>query len=519
MAAAFAELVSEGKLRFDDPIQKYLPGFRPEDDPDLSNATWEEVLQHTSGIPNPVVPWLGPKGKVGIIGDDFIELINKTPSLVNGESQRKTSRYSNVAYGLAVLVIEKRSQMSFADFVQLRILNPLGMRHTTVTKERLHKLTRAGHVACSYANLSDNSWTTLEHTWTDEANGPVLGMVGMRSSTRDMLVFISALMDAFVSTAPLVSKGRLGVSQWCQDPFQLLADVKHNPLKNIHCLIGGHYWELPCLCSGFEHNYDQYLPWVSTYKWCAQHSGNSYNLEVPERFSPPTKEHRLKSRFGVSAEDKQKVWAYNGLSFCGAVAVKFFPATRSAIVSFASGLDTGDAAEFSSLLAMQRMFRSGKDQEILDMVKTEVNSRHNHFDQLMLEVSKNQNVSRTRSMDLAEYIGQYVGLGITITVRWTPCKKHLEMRFDQQSNLPFILEPYDNDSFSFWPKSRDQFLAEGWLDWNHWEVGLFRFRRSSTVGREIAGVTWTWDGYSQPAYLKRCGTDTNGVRPLSNEAM
>jgi CubicO group peptidase (beta-lactamase class C family) len=46
-AVAIAILVDDGKISFDDPIQKYLPEFQP---PPSQSITLRDVLAHTSGL-------------------------------------------------------------------------------------------------------------------------------------------------------------------------------------------------------------------------------------------------------------------------------------------------------------------------------------------------------------------------------------------------------------------------------------------------------------------------------------
>lgn len=183
VSASIGILVDQGKMAWEDPVGDYLPEFRTTKG-DLrvaKEATFNDFLRHSSGLVDPVVTMLGPHGTVLVPEKDFIGVANETPTAdANGNPYfNRTWKYSNVAYGMMTLVVERISGVSYAEFVQANILNPLGMRHTAISEKQLET---AKNVAHPYAQLSDRSWHRLSHEWTSEKNSPVLGMIGIRSS-------------------------------------------------------------------------------------------------------------------------------------------------------------------------------------------------------------------------------------------------------------------------------------------------------------------------------------------------
>lgn len=191
VSAALGILVDQGKMEWDDPVGKYLPGFRTDGgDPTVAEkATFNDFLRHSSGLADPVVTLLGPNGTVLVPQSDLINVVNETPT-TDAEGKpyfNNTWKYSNVAYGLLTLVVEKLSGVSYAQFIQDNILTPLRMDHTAVSEEQV---TNSNNIAKSYAKLSDGSWHKLEHEWTSEKNSPILGMIGIRSSGKFDIQFV-----------------------------------------------------------------------------------------------------------------------------------------------------------------------------------------------------------------------------------------------------------------------------------------------------------------------------------------
>lgn len=111
-------LADEGKLRLDDPVAKYLPGF----DNDKSKAiTIEQLLQHRSGLPLTILKFR----------------INQYPNLQaqakaigeNGPQFKPGEKfwYSDAGSDAAAAIVETVSGQSIDRFVAERILQPLGM--------------------------------------------------------------------------------------------------------------------------------------------------------------------------------------------------------------------------------------------------------------------------------------------------------------------------------------------------------------------------------------------------------
>jgi len=124
-AVAILQLVREGKVKFDDPLSKYVPSF-----PGADAITVEHLLTHTSGI----MSYNDARGYRDTIRED------KTPmQLVEGVRNERANfapgqnyMYSNSGYLLLGVIIEKVSGMKYADYMQRKLFTPFGLKHTSV---------------------------------------------------------------------------------------------------------------------------------------------------------------------------------------------------------------------------------------------------------------------------------------------------------------------------------------------------------------------------------------------------
>lgn len=127
-AYCILDLAAKGKLSLDDKLIKFFPDFNPK----IANTiTIRQLLTHSSGITDHYDHTDTSEIKHAVDKDVLFAIKNvETTYFTPGERYR----YSNTAYCLLALVIEKISGSSYADFVQKNIFEPLGMNHSTVLR-------------------------------------------------------------------------------------------------------------------------------------------------------------------------------------------------------------------------------------------------------------------------------------------------------------------------------------------------------------------------------------------------
>ena len=185
------KLAEQGDLELDTPIVHYLKTWSfPESNFQTSAITIRQLLSQTSGMP------------LGTIGVRYSPYENR-PSLkevltrdaVLEREPGQSFSYSNTGFNLLELLIEEVTGRDFAEYMQLEILNPLGMEHSSFNwSESFEPPVPFGYDA-------KNSPVPV-YVYPDKAAG------GLFSTVEDIATFISAGMTGFSSSGLNVLKAQ-----------------------------------------------------------------------------------------------------------------------------------------------------------------------------------------------------------------------------------------------------------------------------------------------------------------------
>ncbi|WP_299208887.1 serine hydrolase [uncultured Dokdonia sp.] len=122
-AVSILMLEEEGKLSIQDKLSKYLPSY-----PNGNQITIHQLLNHTSGIKSyTAMAGLNAFGKNDKTPIEIIDYFKNEP--VDFEPGEKWV-YNNSGYIVLGYIIEKVSGMTYADFIQQRIFDSLGMKNS-----------------------------------------------------------------------------------------------------------------------------------------------------------------------------------------------------------------------------------------------------------------------------------------------------------------------------------------------------------------------------------------------------
>ena len=140
-ATVVMQLVDEGLVGLDEPVQRYLPAFRVSD-PDVSaTVTIRHLLAHNSGIDG---DHLEDTGR----GDDVLEkYVTSCADLRQVHPIGAAMSYCNTGYSILGRVIEVVTGTLWDDAMRTRLFAPLGLTHTvTLPEEALRYRTAIGHI-------------------------------------------------------------------------------------------------------------------------------------------------------------------------------------------------------------------------------------------------------------------------------------------------------------------------------------------------------------------------------------
>lgn len=126
-ACAILQLAEAGKLKLNDTIGTYFPGFSKGD-----SVTIHMLLNHTSGIRNYTdIPEFWKIAATPMEKDSMVALIKRQPFDFSPGSKWN---YSNSGYFLLGYIIEKASGQSYSDYVLNKVLKKAGLENTFVNR-------------------------------------------------------------------------------------------------------------------------------------------------------------------------------------------------------------------------------------------------------------------------------------------------------------------------------------------------------------------------------------------------
>ncbi|MET9959744.1 serine hydrolase domain-containing protein [Streptomyces sp. NPDC006326] len=194
-AAVVLQLAAEGKVDLDQPVQRYLPGLLPQGPGGFEPVSVRQLLNYTSGIR----PADGP-------GDSFeaqyahrfdvvdphaliAGAVAKGPEFRPGEKQH----YLNIDYTVLGVLIEKLTGTTYEKAVSARILEPLGLHHTSFpspAQNRIpgpynHGYQAVGRPGGDTSLVDVSEW----NSWSNWAAGDLI------STTADLEKFTMALFS------------------------------------------------------------------------------------------------------------------------------------------------------------------------------------------------------------------------------------------------------------------------------------------------------------------------------------
>lgn len=120
-ALAIAQLVEQGKLDINAPVQRYIPWFKVADEKASQEITLNHLLHHTSGLSD---AGFGSVLPLNTSNEAAVRALS-TAKLTEPVGTR--FQYFNMGYTVLAYLVELASGQSYAEYIQEHILTPLEM--------------------------------------------------------------------------------------------------------------------------------------------------------------------------------------------------------------------------------------------------------------------------------------------------------------------------------------------------------------------------------------------------------
>ena len=238
-AAAILLLAEGGLLTLDDPLSKFLPAV-----PRGENITLRQLLSHTSGMGDYI------NGQASSIlteaqtrdytSDELIKIIIARQPLYRAQPGA-TWLYSNSAFALLGIVVEKLAGMAFADFCAQHLFAPAGLSQTVIDK------TCTTTAICN--GYRPNFRAPTKYDLALPISPSFAGGAGaIRSTTEDLCLWHLALLDGKVLkpesveamlTPTLLKNGKPAYERQGEDPLEYGLGQGLGTMKNLKLAAHG----------------------------------------------------------------------------------------------------------------------------------------------------------------------------------------------------------------------------------------------------------------------------------------
>lgn len=183
-ASAIGILVDEGLLDWTTPLREVLPEFHHRDNCVEHGLTISDLLAHKSGLATSTDWWYGAEGVLLLSKNQTIRSFGALKSV---GPLRTRYDYSNWNYSVLGEVIERLSGLSYGAYLRAKILEPLGMSRTSVSRVSDQE---EGNVALPYAVLDDYSVYALPFPRSEDGQLMVSAQA-VRSTVNDLLKYMT----------------------------------------------------------------------------------------------------------------------------------------------------------------------------------------------------------------------------------------------------------------------------------------------------------------------------------------
>jgi len=223
-ATAIMQLVEQGKLSLDDKVIDILPEFKMKDKR-FKEITVYHLLTHSSGLMWDNKLKNSPNNKTSL--PLYLKNLEKKKLNFKPGSKMSYETYSNVAFDLLGIIIEKISNQSYEDFIQSNQLDKLGLSNSTYNCEsRNLNIALPQIVAGKSKDINRLNFQGIDRKKNPIINGKPLQLVtydkigeeyehnpsgNLMSSTSELTIWLNEILKIYSdsSTNEVLSKSSL----------------------------------------------------------------------------------------------------------------------------------------------------------------------------------------------------------------------------------------------------------------------------------------------------------------------
>ena len=207
VAVVVMQLVQEGKVGLDEPIETYLPGLIKGEGVDGSKITVRQLLQHTSGLPDFDETLFGTIDIFQyrhhyVPPRDVLDSALSKPAQFEPGTQWK---YTNTNYIVLGMLVERVSQRPVGEQIDERIVKKLGLSHTYFPapgEEKIRGTHPRGYHLSAEGKLEDI--TEMDPAWGWAAGAMV-------STPSELNTFFQAVFDGRLLSQSSIQEMKKGV--------------------------------------------------------------------------------------------------------------------------------------------------------------------------------------------------------------------------------------------------------------------------------------------------------------------
>ncbi len=172
--AALSILVDQGKIKWEDPVTKYLPNFQMYDPWVTKQMMIKDLVTHRSGLEtfSGDILWLGSTY-------DSKEVIRRSQFLKPTSSFRSKYGYQNIMFSVAGSIVPAVTDTTWGEYINAHIFKPLGMDNSVTS---ISEMKENGNFAFPHKILKGNV-IPYNDFWSIESVAPA---GAINSSVADM---------------------------------------------------------------------------------------------------------------------------------------------------------------------------------------------------------------------------------------------------------------------------------------------------------------------------------------------